>query len=81
MLRPYDIVVVNQDVDDEDIRGLEGYVIGEVSSEQIGIFVYERERVWCLHPSCVRATGASDEAARRDRGAPLRVNSKGEIIG
>ena len=81
MLRPYDIVVVNQDVDDEDIRGLEGYVIGEVSAEQIGVFVYKQERVWCLHPSSVRAIGASDEGARRERGAPLRVNSKGEIIG
>ena len=81
MLRTYDIVVINADVEDEEIRGQQGYIISEVTTDQIGVFIYDLERVWCLHPSDVKATGENDDAACRNRGSPIRVNSKGEIIG
>jgi len=81
VLRTYDIIVVNEDVEDEEIRGQRGYVISEVTADQIGVFVYDLERVRCLHPFDVKATGAIDHAAHYNRGSPIRVNSKGEIIG
>ena len=60
MLRTYDIVTVNASFEDEEIRGRRGYVIGEVQADQIGVFVYDIERVWCLHPNDVTATGEID---------------------
>lgn len=81
MLRPYDVVVINGNVSDEEIRGRRGYIVGQVTDDQIGVFVYDHERVWCLHPSCVNASGERDDNARMNRGAPIRVNQKGEIVG
>jgi len=82
VLRTYDIVTVNASFEDEEIRGRRGYVIGEVQADQIGVFVYDIERVWCLHPNDVTATGEIDiEARDKPRGAAIRVNSKGEIVG
>jgi hypothetical protein len=82
VLRPYDIVIVNSGCEDDEIRGRLGYVIGEVQAVQIGVFVYDIERVWCLHPGDVTATGEIDSEARDGpRGPAIRVNSKGEIVG
>ncbi|MEQ1651698.1 MAG: hypothetical protein ABL897_04345 [Hyphomicrobium sp.] len=82
MLKPFDIVVINSGYEDAEVRGARGHIIGEVCSDQIGVFVYGIERVWCLHPREVTATGDVDVAARDEpRGPSIRVNSKGEVIG
>ena len=82
MLKPFDIVVINSDYEDAEVRSTRGHIIGEVTRDQIGVFVYNLERVWCMHPRDVTATGEIDVAARDEpRGPAIRVNSKGEVIG
>lgn len=82
MLRTYDIVTVNTDFEDEEIRGKRGYIIGQVSGDDIGVFVYDIERVWCLVANDVTPTGEIDVEARDALCLPsIRVNSKGEIVG
>jgi len=79
-LSPYDVVVIAPDFEDAEVCGKRGHIIGEVTPEQIGVFVYDLERVWCLHPDDVRMTGERDIAARDHRGSPIRVNTYGEIV-
>lgn len=80
-LSTFDIVVIASDFEDEEVRGKRGYLIGEVTQTQIAVFVYDLERVWCLHPDDVRATGERDIEAQNHRGPVIRVNSHGEIVG
>lgn len=81
-LKTYDIVTVNADFEDAEIRGKRGYVIGQVAGDDIAVFVYEIERVWCLVANDVTATGEIDIEARDAPRAPsIRVNSKGEVVG
>lgn len=79
-LSPYDIVVIAANFEDEEVRGKRGYIISDVTDEQVGIFVYDLERVWCLSPSDVKATGEQDNDARFNKGAPIRVSRHGDII-
>jgi hypothetical protein len=82
MLKPFDIVVIAADFDDAEVRNKRGYVIGQVTPDQIGVFVYDEARVWCLHPRDVSATGEIDIAERdAPRAALIRVSSKGEVLG
>lgn len=79
-LSPFDVVVITSDFEDAEVRGKRGYVIGEVTEIQIGVFVYDLERVWCLNPRDVKATGERDRDAEQTRGSPIRVNQHGEIV-
>ncbi|MBA2127537.1 hypothetical protein DLM45_15090 [Hyphomicrobium methylovorum] len=79
-LEPYDVVIIAPDFEDVEVRGKLGHVIGEVTEDGIAVFVYDLQRVWCLHPSDVTATGGRDVDAETNRGSPIRVNSQGEII-
>lgn len=79
-LSPFDVVVITSDFEDAEVRCKRGYVIGKVTDTQIGVFVYDLERVWCLHPRDVKATGERDLDAQENRGAPIRVNEHGEIV-
>ncbi|PPC86669.1 MAG: hypothetical protein CTY31_13085 [Hyphomicrobium sp.] len=83
MLREFDIVVIATDFEDAEVRGKRGHIIGQVCTDDIGVFVYDIERVWCMSPRDVTPTGERDDEAERARqGAPvIRVNSKGEIVG
>ena len=80
MLRPFDIVTIAANIGDAEIRGRRGYVIGEVTSDQCGVFVYGIERVWCLTPRDVVPTGDRDEAACNERAPPIRVSRFGEVL-
>lgn len=79
-LSPFDVVVITSDFEDAEVRGKRGYVVGEVTEIQIGVFVYDAERVWCLDPRDVKATGERERDAQENRGASIRVNEHGEII-
>lgn len=79
-LSPYDVVIIASDFEDIEVRGKRGHVIGEVSQESIAVFVYDLERVWCMLPSDVTATGERDTDAQNDRGPVIRVNQSGEVI-
>lgn len=82
MLAAFEIVVVRDDYGDADARGARGYIIGAVTSDQIGVYLYDQQRVWCLHPDDVIPTGVIDTIARDEpKGAPLRVSSNGEVLG
>ena len=77
VLKAFDIVRIKADYEDAEVRGKTGYVIGLVEAEQIGVFVYDVERVWCLHPSDVTATGQYDRAAAEATpAAPIRVSQQ-----
>ncbi|MEZ5897984.1 MAG: Imm31 family immunity protein [Hyphomicrobiaceae bacterium] len=81
MLRTYDIVIISPDFVDEEVAGQRGYVIGLVEQDQIGVFVYAAERVWCLHPDEVTATGMRDEEAAAQAGScGIRVSVTGDVI-
>ncbi|MCB1485538.1 MAG: immunity protein 31 [Hyphomicrobiaceae bacterium] len=82
MLRTYDIVVISPDCVDDEVAGQRGYVIGLVEKDQIGVFVYAAERVWCLHPDEVTATGTRDEeaAAHAGSGGVIRVSATGDVL-
>jgi hypothetical protein len=80
-LAPFDVVVIAPDFEDQEVRGKRGHIIGEVTPTQVGVFVYDLARVWCLHPGDVRITGERDIEAQKDRGPVIRVNNRGEIIG
>lgn len=79
-LSPFDIVSITSDFEDAEVRGKRGYIIGEVTETQIAVFVYDVERVWCLRPGEVKATGEQDLDAQKNRGDPIRVNQHGEIV-
>ena len=79
-LSPFDIVSITSDFEDAEVRGKRGYIIGEVTETQIAVFVYDVERVWCLRPGEVKATGQQDLDAQKNRGDPIRVNQHGEIV-
>lgn len=80
MLTQYDIVTIRPDYPDADVSGRRGYVIGRVEGEDLAVFVYDLERVWCLVRSDVTPEGTRDLAAERDRGTPIRVSVRGEIL-
>lgn len=83
-LNTYDIVTINTVFDDEDVdvSGKRGYVIGAVEGDDIAVFIYDLERVWCMTAQDVTSTGEIDVEARdAPRGRSIRVNSKGEIVG
>lgn len=80
-LATFDVVVIAPDFEDEEVRGKRGYLIGEVTPTGLAVFVYDLERVWCLHPNDVRRTGERDIEAESYRGPVIRVNSRGEIVG
>jgi hypothetical protein len=80
MLQPYDIVVINKDYDDAEVAGKRGHIIGMVEGDDIAVFVYDIERVWCMKASDVTATGARDEFAANFRGTPIRVSSTGDVL-
>jgi hypothetical protein len=81
MLKPYDVVVINSDYEDAEVAGKRGTIIGLVESDQIGVFVYDENRVWCLHPRDVAVTGERDTHTEPSLGTAIRVNSKGEVLG
>ena len=83
-LSTYDIVTIKTRFDDvdEDVSGKRGYVIGAVEGDDIAVFIYDIERVWCMTAHDVTPTGEIDVEARdAPRGASIRVNTKGEIVG
>ena len=83
-LRTYDIVTINTAFDDvdEDVRGKRGYIIGAVDGDDIAVFIYDLERVWCMTAHDVTPTGEIDiEARDAPRGPSIRVNARGEIVG
>lgn len=82
-LRTYDIVTIKTAFDDiDEVRGKRGYVIGAVEGDDIAVFIYDLERVWCMTAHDVTPTGEIDVEARdASRGPSIRVNSKGEIVG
>ena len=80
MLQPYDIVVINADYEDADVAGKRGHVIGMVEGDDIGVFVYDVERVWCMKASDVTATGARDTEAEHGRGSAIRVSASGDVL-
>ena len=80
MLQPYDIVVINPDHVDQEVAGKRGHVIGMVEGDDIAVFVYDIERVWCMTASDVSATGLRDDIAANSRGAPIQVSAKGELL-
>lgn len=80
MLQPYDIVVINADYVDAEVAGKRGHIIGMVEGDDIAVFVYDIERVWCMKASDVTATGVRDAIAANVRGAPIRVSMKGEVL-
>lgn len=83
-LSTYDIVTIKTAFDDadEDVCGKRGYVIGAVEGDDIAVFIYDLERVWCMTAQDVTPTGEIDTEARdAPRGPSIRVNSKGEIVG
>jgi len=81
MLKTYDIVVVSPVFEDVEVAGKRGYVISDVTPDQVGVFIYEPERVWCLHPDDVSATGEVDSEARDAPRVTIRVSSRGDIVG
>lgn len=81
MLQPYDIVVINADYEDAEVAGKRGHIIGMVEGDDIAVFVYDIERVWCMKACDVTATGVRDDIAANVRGAPVRVSSKGDVLG
>jgi hypothetical protein len=81
MLRPWDIVTIGQGVEDAEIRGLRGHICSAVEADQIGVFIDDLERVWCLHPRDVIPTGETLPEAGRPGGHSIRVNQKGEVVG
>lgn len=80
VLSAYDIVVINAGYREPEVAGKRGYVVGLAESDQIGVFVYDVARVWCLHPDDVVATGERDGSAQARRGAPLRVGRSGDVL-
>lgn len=57
-------------------------MIGAVEGDDIAVFIYDLERVWCMTAQDVTPTGEIDTEARdAPRGPSIRVNSKGEIVG
>lgn len=82
-LRTYDIVTITTSFDDADVdvRGKRGYVIGAVDGDDIAVFIYDLEQVWCMTAHDVTPTGDIDTEARdAPRAQSIRVNSKGEIV-
>lgn len=82
-LRTYDIVTITTRFDDTDVDvcGKRGYIIGAVEGDDIAVFIYDLERVWCMTAHDVTPTGEIDiEARDAPRPAAIRVNSKGEIV-
>lgn len=80
MLREYDVVIVSDEAPDAEIRGERGHIIGAVTTDMCGVFVYKYQQVWCLSPSDVVATGERDGSAERDRGQAIRVSRHGEVL-
>lgn len=84
MLRTYDIVRFRGDFEDAEVAGKRGHVIGAVEADQIAVFVYDVERVWCCHPRDVVVTGERDHRAEAEaeaaRSLRIRVNQKGEVL-
>lgn len=80
MLAPYDIVIINSEYADPEVAGKRGHVIGMVEGDDIGVFVYDVQRVWCLKTTDVTPVGERDVVAERERGSPLRVSAKGELL-
>lgn len=81
MLATWDIVVISQDDPDEEIRGRRGHICSQVDPDQVGVFIHDLERVWCVHPDHVIATGEQLPQAERPGGLSIRVNQKGEVVG
>lgn len=63
MLAPFDIVIIKSEYADREVAGRRGYVIGMVEGDDIGVFVYDVERVWCLKMADVTPAGERDVAA------------------
>lgn len=80
MLSTWDIVVVSDQAPDVEIRGLRGHICSAVDPDQVGVFLDEPERVWCLHPDDVIPTGETLPLEDRPGGAAIRVNQRGEIV-
>ena len=80
MLQPYDIVVINADYDDTEVAGRRGHIIGMVEGDDIAVYVYDIEGVWCMKVADVTSTGVRDDIAANARGKPIRVSSKGDLI-
>ena len=80
MLQPYDIVVINADYEDAEVAGKRGHVIGMVEGDDIGVFVYDVQRVWCMKITDVTPTGERDELTANERGPSIRVSVKGEVL-
>ena len=53
----YDIVTINSDFADRDAAGKRGHIIGLVEGDDIGVFVYDVARVWCMKAQDVTPTG------------------------
>ncbi len=80
MLKTFDIVTVKPDAADADIRKLRGHIVSAIEPDQIGVFIYGLERVFCVHPDDVIATGMhlpDDEQPNPAR--IVHVTSRGEV--
>lgn len=80
-LRTWDIVTVSPDFEEPEIRGLRGHICSRVDPDEVGVLIHDLERVWCLHPRDVIATGEQLPESERPGGRSIRVNQKGEIVG
>jgi hypothetical protein len=80
MLQPFDIVTISEDFEDPEVRGKRAFIMGEVTPDQCGVFVYDLERVWCLEPRFVTATGTREDPANYWTSPSIRVSTHGEVL-
>lgn len=78
---PYARVRILDTDPDAEIRGRAGHVVGLSDPEQVAVFIDGLERVWCVHPDHVVATGGFlPETERPDPNRRIRVSAKGDIL-
>ncbi|MDO1558253.1 hypothetical protein Q0812_02255 [Brevundimonas sp. 2R-24] len=54
---PFALVRIDETDPETSIRGLSGHVAGLSDPEQVAVFIDQLERVWCVHPDHLIATG------------------------
>jgi len=74
MLQPYDIVVIKAEYEDAEVASQRGHIIDMVEGDEIAVFVYEFEHVWCMKASDVSATTLPRTHAARRSASAARAN-------
>jgi len=78
---PYALVHILDTDPDPGIHGRTGHVVGLSDPKQVAVFIDGLERVWCVHPDHVMATGGFlPETERPDPNRRIRVSAKGDIL-